>query len=497
MNHYKNRMSTFRLAVFPIANSELGKFIPMSIILFCTIFSFWMLRILKDPLILTAPGSGAEVLSFLKLYVALPCTMISMIIYMKMRKAFSLESTYYIISAAFVFFFLFFSLVLYPYHDLLHPPIEVVQALKNSYPVFRWFFVIYGVWTFSLFYVVSELWGTFLLTVMFWQFANDNILTEEAKRYYPLFITIGNVAMLVLKPAVQLLISTGGDDILHACIVVCISALIQMALLYYINRKVLPVPKFKDRPYASKKNYLSLRDSIRVLLHSEYIGYVAIMILSYGVTINLVEAMWKSQVRLVYPNRAALMAFNAEYTFWMGGVTILMNYTSKGLIRKLGWKVGALITPLVCGFFGTIFYVFVLSKHMLFATGLHGNSLLMMTVWVGGFSVLMSKGSKYSFFDPTKEMAFIPLDVDLRTNGKAAADGFGERLGKSLGGGLISSLIIMTGQDLDGLSHILALVVVALSVFWFLSVHKLSVLYQNKLREQADAQHDVGFACSS
>ena len=100
MNHYKNRMSTFRLAVFPIANSELGKFIPMSIILFCTIFSFWMLRILKDPLILTAPGSGAEVLSFLKLYVALPCTMISMIIYMKMRKAFSLESTYYIISAA-------------------------------------------------------------------------------------------------------------------------------------------------------------------------------------------------------------------------------------------------------------------------------------------------------------------------------------------------------------------------------------------------------------
>ena len=53
----------------------------------------------------------------------------------------------------------------------------------------------------------------------------------------------------------------------------------------------------------------------------------------------------------------------------------------------------------------------------------------------------------------------------------------------------------MTGQDLDGLSHILALVVVALSVFWFLSVHKLSVLYQNKLREQADAQHDVGFAC--
>ena len=124
---------------------------------------------------------------------------------------------------------------------------------------------------------------------------------------------------------------------------------------------------------------------------------------------------------------------------------------------------------------------------MLFATGLHGNALLMMTVWVGGFSVLMSKGSKYSFFDPTKEMAFIPLDDDLRTNGKAAVDGIGGRLGKSAGGLFSSTLFMIMGSPpAIEIAPILAVVVILLTVVWIGAVLRLSNLYNNKIKDDTE-----------
>ncbi|MEC8383489.1 MAG: Npt1/Npt2 family nucleotide transporter, partial [Pseudomonadota bacterium] len=60
----------FRLFLFffPIRSDELRKFIPFCLLIFITTFVHHLLRVVKDPLVLSEPGSGAEVLSFLKLY---------------------------------------------------------------------------------------------------------------------------------------------------------------------------------------------------------------------------------------------------------------------------------------------------------------------------------------------------------------------------------------------------------------------------------------------
>ena len=109
------------------------------------------------------------------------------------------------------------------------------------------------------------------------------------------------------------------------------------------------------------------------------------------------------------------------------------------------------------------------------------DSPLKSIVWLGAFVVLLSKGAKYSFFDPTKEMAFIPLDKELRSNGKVLADGVVERFGKSLGGATISSLIMLTGMDLSDLAYVLGVITLVLGIWWLYAVLRLGKLYARQV----------------
>ncbi len=449
--------------------------------IFLTIFSFYLLRGVKDALLQSAPGSGAEIFSFLKLYLVLPATMLLMTFYIMLRKYCSLESAYYIVLSIFVLFFTIFAVYLYPNHHLLHPSAAQIQILKQAYPAFKWFITIYGYWVFALFYVVSELWGALMLSVLFWQLANDNVSTAQAQRFYPLFITFGNIAMLCLNPVMHYLAQDSYNDMIQVCWIIAGAGLSIMACLRYAYSHGLLK---RDQPLGSSHADApkrSLYESIALVMRSPYIGYISIMVLSYGLLINVVEAMWKSQTGLLYDSRADLMRFNADYTFWTGVATITMNYLSKSMISKVGWTTSALITPVVCACFGMLFFFFVLHTDYVMAIFSLQQSPLLWTVWLGAFAVMISKGAKYSFFDPTKEMAFIPLDKEMRSNGKVVADGVVERFGKSLGGATISSLIMYTGYDLTELGYFLGSVTLLLGLLWLYAVLRLGELYKYQL----------------
>lgn len=111
--------------------------------------------------------------------------------------------------------------------------------------------------------------------------------------------------------------------------------------------------------------------------------------------------------------------------------------------------------------------------------------LLSWTVSVGAATVMLSRSAKYSFFDPTKEMAFIPLDKQTRMYGKAVADGMGNRLGKSLAGLLVSTMLMMMGGNVYQWSLPLGVVVVLLSVLWFRYSLRLGRLYSEKVATQS------------
>ena len=123
---------------------------------------------------------------------------------------------------------------------------------------------------------------------------------------------------------------------------------------------------------------------------------------------------------------------------------------------------------------------------------------LLFAVIFGTFQNVISKSSKYSLFDPTKEMAYIPLDDESKTNGKAAVDVVASRLGKA-GGSLILQVLLLIGP-LTAITPYVAVIVFFIISLWIYSAKKLGVEFErldaaanskNSTDEQSAADDDA------
>ena len=483
-----NRVRAF---LFPIERWELPKFLPMALMIFITIFNLTMLRNAKDALMVTAPGSGAESITFLKLYGVLPMTFIGSLFYIKLRKATSFSFSYYAIVLFFICFFLFFQLVLFPHAADWQPSVTWVNELRQTYPRLQHLIPLYGVWIYALFYVFSELWGAMCLSILFWQMANDTIGPNEAKRFYPLLVMSGNVSILLLSGVMRTFTRLSESLIvINTVNIAIVLAVILLVCFYYLDTYVLPKSIYQQdilegtkRP----KKSLTFFESLRAAAHSPYIGYIALLVMSYGIIINLIDVTWKSQLLLYTGSLKSYYTSMTDFTFWMGFLAIVFVYLSKGVIRRYGWRFCALITPVAVSVTGVLFFVYLLYKDSYSIFGLVVAPQAVMTVLIGGLGLLLSKSSKYSFFDPTKEMVFIPLKYDLRVVGKAAVDGVGGRLGESCGGLIQGVLLILTAGSQVDIAPYLMVIVMLLSGVWLVSVWRLNALYQEELAKNQAA----------
>ena len=80
--------------------------------------------------------------------------------------------------------------------DFLHPAKETVVAWHAAYPNMAGFIDMYAYWSYSVFYVFSEIWGSAILALAFWEFANHVVRFGESKRFYGLFAVIANFALI-------------------------------------------------------------------------------------------------------------------------------------------------------------------------------------------------------------------------------------------------------------------------------------------------------------
>ena len=106
----KAEFGKWRSFFWPVHNFELKKLLPMFFLFFFINFNYTILRDTKDALIVTAPGSGAEAIPFLKVWGVLPIAIIFMVVYSKLSNIFSKQKLFYSTIAFFISYFALFAL---------------------------------------------------------------------------------------------------------------------------------------------------------------------------------------------------------------------------------------------------------------------------------------------------------------------------------------------------------------------------------------------------
>lgn len=491
-----------RARLWPIHAHELKKFIPLGIIMFCLLFNYTVLRDTKDSLVVNSAGAGA--ITFLKLYCVTPAAILFVVLYAKLTNIMTRENVFYAVVTPFIVFFGLFGFVIYPNLHLLHPAQESIQALHAAYPALSGFIDLYAYWAFSLFYVLSEIWGSAMIALMFWQFANHVVRMRESKRFYGLFAVIGNAALVVSGPTVMYcsehikhMVPEGVDPwavtlyLLMSAVV--IMGVVAMYTYRWMHKEVLTNTLYFDpaednAPKKKKKEKPGLVESFKIIIQSPELGLIALLIMAYGVTINLVEVQWKNQLGLFCSGDKGLFNYYMGILSTSTGIfTILFGLTvGSNILRKVSWAKAAMITPLVILIAGGFFFCFILAEGLMepllqfFST--HAVAAAM---FIGLGIVVVSKAIKYILFDPTKEMAYIPLDEELKTKGKAAVDVIGGRAGKA-GGAFVQNMLLIAfaTKDVVSIAPIAFAVFAIVAVAWLYAVKALSVKVKAAAQKQ-------------
>lgn len=486
-----------RSLLWPVHSYELKKLLPMLVIFFLLSFNYNLLRTTKEVNIVTASHGGAEVIPFIKVWVMLPGAFILTYIFTKISQTLSREHTFYAMVSIFVGYFLLFGLIFYPNREYFHPT-DFANWLEFVLPPgFKGFVAMIRYWTFTWFYAMCELWGTAILLVSFWGFANEVTRVNEAKRFYALFgiganfsgIASGRLAIFLSKHEYSQWIPYGKDQwdqsMLLILLTVFFTSMIAVIIFRWLNRVVLADPRFaivheaRKEDGHKKKKKSSFRKDLQYLLHSPYMLSIAIIVLAFGFVINSVEVLWKDRVRALYPNSADYSIYMNQVTMLIGGIsTFVALFVAGNAIRRSGWTFAANITPIILFLTSICFFGFILFPEQLSSiSGVFGLTPLAVTVFFGTLQNCLSRASKYTFFDATKELAFVPLDRQTKLKGKAAIDGIVSRLGKS-GASVLYSFLLVAFGSLPACAPVIATFLFAMILLWFIAVRYVGHYFQ-------------------
>lgn len=484
-------LQKFHLILWPIKQSELKKFFSMAILMFLILLNQNLIRGIKDSLVVTL--IGAEVLSFIKLFVEMPAGVLFVVIYTLLCNKITRENIFRAIILFFLFFFILFGFFLFPYQEFLHPNPALVDTYVKLYPHFKWFFIMWGKWTLVLFYMLGELWPMIVYTLLYWQLANTITTTKQAGRFYFFWNLIGQFNLLI-SGSIMVYFSSNdhfllpflGIDKTQAVLKVAALMVIVILLclfILFLHRLIEKHVVCKALPVKSSTTLqLSIYKSFKLISRSKYLGLICVLMIAYSMVIHLIEGLWFYQTSLLYKNDPTnFIAYQGKVLFWTGICTLTCSCLGNLIIQRLSWLGAALVTPIITLIVGSCFFISIVAAHFnCLSENIMGISTLAAIVAIGGLQNVLAKGTKYCFFDVTKEMVYIPLDREMSTKGKAAVDILGSKVGKSAGAILqvICYTIFATAQP-NQLAPFLMIMFIVICIIWIRAVGILSKKYHN------------------
>lgn len=319
-------------------------------------------------------------------------------------------------------------------------------------------------WLYSVLYVWAEIVGNLVLA-QFWSVANDLHDARSAKRLFGV-IGLGRIAGLVLcgLGTGSFVREIGTDNlllVLAALLGLIVGFIVLLARDYGLAQTARPSRK---PPRGA---------SIVSPLRSKYVRWLAAMMLTGFVVVNVGDFQFKAAARLVHPERDALAHFMALYYATMGAVALLLQVlATRSVLRRFGVAGGMLALPLA----------YLLANIGLLAV----PSLQFATILK-----ISDNAFQFTLFEATLQLLYFPLTDDTKESVRSFLEAIAKPLGYGLAGAIV--LALRTWQPPDSMAAIAAQswFVLPLAVGWIATIplvrkHYLDALERSLTRREAD-----------
>ena len=485
---------------WPIYNYELKKLIPMFLLFFLISSVYNMLRNMKIALVVTAEKTGAEVIPFLKIGAVLPGALLFTYLFTKLINRFNREQVFYAMLSGFLIYFALFLFVLYPHHQALQFD-ALADFLKAHVFVaegFNGFIAMIRHWNITLFYVLAEMWSTVVLSVLFWGFANEVTKVHEAKHFSPIFALGANcsgifsafVAHLVTNiPYNQVLpFDENTQWVFYQLLFVLLIGMVIISLFYWLNRSVFHMENVSSLQIPKKSEKLSIGECFKYLRQSRYLAYIVILVVAYNVVYNLADVMWTEKVKQTYVNSLEVNDYMNQVGSATGILAVAFAFIISGnVIRYYGWTATALITPIIWLVTSLCFFTWLMfdgsSVMAVLMTFISNPANLVL--FLGSMQICFGRACKYTVFDETKEIAFIPLSRENQRKGKAIVDGLASRFGKS-GGSLIYIILFMLCGNINNTIPYVSVIIFLAIGCWIYAVYGLGKMVNESIDKELE-----------
>lgn len=490
--------SKFRAFIFPIHRHELKKFLPMSFLMFFILFIYTLVRDLKDIFVQyhtnlwvgASKDASAQLISALKVWYVMPVAFLTVMIFTKLINKFGSQKTFYIIVSSFMVFYAVFGFILYPNLKTLEMSSQAITSMIGNVPAFfHTFLTCAANWPVSMFYVFSEIWGTLAVSSLFWQFANATTMRNEVKRFFGLFSLVANIGVVIAGLTIKgALKDASVNNVRWLMIAVVLVGAAILFIYKYINEKILTDKRFYDPSQIKekkKKGKVSIMEGLRILFTDKYLLLISILVIGYGMAVNFSEVLMKAQMKMAFTGQQ-YTDMQSNISIFTGIFTIFVTLFGANILRRCKWKTSALATPVIFLIFGSIFFALTLYNKYVKGATILGISALTLAVWFGVIQNALVKSVKYSLFDSTKNMAYLPLDPDTKTKGQAAVEVVGGRAGKAGAAFIQQIMFAFVAGVMNHAISIIGIYVVTVLV-WISSVCGLSPKYEKALAEKEKA----------
>jgi AAA family ATP:ADP antiporter len=471
---YLQKANSLFKAIIPIASkAELKKVTPIFSLLFLISFVYHVLRCLKITLIVKASGSGAEVIPFLKFWLVMPSAIGFTYFYVWLAKHPNRKTLVYNILGLFSGFFIIFMVFLYPNREELYLNSLANWLSLNLTSNFHGIIPILRNWPEAIFYVMAEMWSIIVLSILFWGFCNEITKIEDAKRFYALIALGANCAGIFSSQFIQLISKFFAESWSQSVTVYLSTIILNCFFIVFIFIK-LDNSQNTENPLnleqKTSKHKISFLESIKYIFRYKYITLLAAMVIGYNVVFNLADVLWLGQINQRFPSHHELNNYLAQLDFLVGVFSLVTGlFIFSNLMNKFGWKITALVPPIVWLITSICLYIALFAENIGFGL----NNLILI---LGTLQISLGKALKYCIFDQIKEMTFIPLSIEQQRSSKAIVDGIVSRAAKS------GSSIVLQGFLIFGVGEIISVtptisILIIITIFaWIYATNKMGRL---------------------